>query len=286
MLGHITLAQLKRARGDRQGALQILQETEFEARKEEITAFVDEVMAYRVRLQAELGHFDEAVEWAKTIVISPDEKLGYLKEIQAIQLARVFIAIGSLDEALNLLNRIEQSAESGRNISWQIEALVLQSIIWQAKHGTDQANARIAKALRLAIPEDHIQIFLDMGEPMRGLIANFKSGIEKRLRTSQSEDLESLMHYTTKVLMAFPKPDLTTTIATIKNIQSELLEPLSQRELEVLRLVAEGKSNQQIAGILFISTGTVKKHLNNIFGKLGVQSRTQCVARGRELNLL
>ena len=121
---------------------------------------------------------------------------------------------------------------------------------------------------------------------MRGLIANFKSGIEKQLRTSQSEDLESLMHYTTKLLMAFPKPDLTTTIATIKNIQSELLEPLSQRELEVLRLVAEGKSNQQIAGILFISTGTVKKHLNNIFGKLGVQSRTQCVARGRELNLL
>ncbi len=121
---------------------------------------------------------------------------------------------------------------------------------------------------------------------MRALIADYRLNIEKRLRPSLSENLESLKHYTTKLLIAFPKSEVAASKSKISNLQSELIEPLSERELEVLRLVAEGKSNQQIADTLIITRGTVKKHLNNIFGKLSVQSRMQCVVRARELNLL
>lgn len=286
ILGTVILAQLKRARGDQPGALQILQEMEFEAQKEEITTLMDKVVAYRVRIQAGLGYVAEAAEWVKTIEIGTDEQLGYRKGIQAIQLARVFISMGNLDKALDLLDRIEKSAEEGRSTSWQIEALVLQAIVWQLKSRADQGMLRLEKALYLAIPEGHIQVFLDEGEPMRALIVDYRLNIEKRLRTSLSENLESLKHYTTQLLMAFPKPEVVTPESKISNLQSELMEPLSERELEVLRLVAVGNSNQQIADTLFITSGTVKKHLNNIFGKLSVQSRMQCVIRARELNLL
>ena len=284
--GYIILAQLKRARGDIQGALIILQEIEVEAQKKGLTTLLDEVEANRVGLQAALGYFTEAIEWAKTIEIVVDKPLGYRKGIQAIQLARVYRSMGNLDKALELLDEIEKYAEAGCNTSWQIEALVLQSIVWQAKSHTDQAMERLEKALHLAIPQGYIQVFLDEGDPMCTLLGDYRLSIEKRLRSSQSEILESLKYYTTKLLMAFPTPDVSEYKSKVYDLQSELIERLSERELEVLRLVAVGKSNQNIADTLFITSGTVKKHLNNIFGKLNVQSRTQCVARARELNLL
>jgi len=284
--GTMILAQLKRARGDIQGALQILQEIEVEAHKKGMTTLLDEVVAYRVGLQVELGYAAEAVEGVKTIEIGIDEQLGYRKGIQAIQLARVFIAIGNLDKALDLLSRIEKSAEAGRSTSWQIEAIVLQAIVWKIKDSVDQSMMMVEKALPLAEPEGYVRIFLDEGEPMRALIAEYRSHIEKRLRLCQSENLESLNHFTANLLLAFPNPEAAASKSSVYDLKSRIVEPLSERELEVLRLVSEGKSNQQIADTLFIARGTVKKHLNNIFGKLGAQNRTQCVARARELSLM
>jgi len=121
---------------------------------------------------------------------------------------------------------------------------------------------------------------------MQLLIADCRSHIDKRMRTTPGGNLERLKAYATKLLLAFSQADVATFKPAIRTQQSTTIESLSERELEVLRFVAEGKSNQQIANALIIATGTVKKHLNNIFGKLGVQSRTQCVARARELNLL
>jgi LuxR family maltose regulon positive regulatory protein len=285
-MGHIILAQLKRARGGRQDALQNLQKIEIEAQKKGMTTLMDEVGAYRARLQAELGNAVEAIEWSKTMEIGKDEPLGYRMGLNAIQLARVFIGIGKFDEALSLLSRIEHSAEATMSTSWLIEAIVLQAMVRLTKGDTDKAKMLIEKALHLAIPEEHMRIFLDEGEPMRALIADYRAQIEKRLRLSRGEDLESMKRYTTKLLLAFPKAEIAASKSVGRDQQSTLIEPLSRRELEILRLVADGNSNQQIADTLIIATGTVKKHLNNIFGKLGAQSRTQCVARARELNLL
>ena len=120
---------------------------------------------------------------------------------------------------------------------------------------------------------------------MRLLIADYRLQIKKRAQFAERENLERMKAYTTKLLMAFTEPDYATSKPAIHKLQSTMVEPLSERELEILRLVAEGKSNQQIADALIIARGTVKKHLNNIFGKLSVQSRMQCVVRARDLKL-
>jgi LuxR family maltose regulon positive regulatory protein len=140
----------------------------------------------------------------------------------------------------------------------------------------------LEQALTLAEPEGYIRIFVDEGEPMRELISNWQVGMgrPKDLKEAPTR----LMAYPEKLLKAFPQygsplPDKN------KQANSLLIEPLSARELEVLHLIAEGLSNDGIAQKLFLSTSTVKVHLKHIYGKLQVNSRTQAIARLRELNL-
>jgi LuxR family maltose regulon positive regulatory protein len=153
-------------------------------------------------------------------------------------------------------------------------------------------------ALTLAEPEGYIRIFVDEGEPMLMLIANFRSSIEKQISSSAPAQFA----YTSKLLAAFALPDnkqsttpalpgtsrqgRCTAGASVKNPKSDMVEPLSERELEVLRLVAQGLSNRKISQRLFLAVNTVKGHNQKIFDKLQVQSRTEAVARARELGLL
>jgi LuxR family maltose regulon positive regulatory protein len=286
MVGNILLAQLKRARGDKQTALKVLNDFEFEALKGQKSTQVDMYIASRSRLQAELGTIDEAAEWYKIQDIGKDEAIGYGVMNKTIQLARVQIALSNLNEALDLLSRIVHSAESTKSTYWLIEAYLLQAIVWHKKGESDQAKRLIEKALQMAIPEGYIRLFLDEGEPSRLLLSDYEKQLEKRLRSNRSKNLEHIKKYTSKLLAVFSKARIAAPQSTIHHRQYGLIDPLSERELEVLRQVAMGKSNQQIADTLFITSGTVKKHLNNIFGKLSVQSRMQCVVRARELNLL
>ncbi len=118
------------------------------------------------------------------------------------------------------------------------------------------------------------------------MLCNYEKKLEIRLNSEKRGNQEQLKNYVRKLLNAFLRQEEGMDTSAHRKSPPGMVEQLSERELEILRLVAEGNSNQQIADALFIATGTVKKHLNNIFGKLGVQSRTQCVARGRELNVL
>jgi LuxR family transcriptional regulator, maltose regulon positive regulatory protein len=173
-----------------------------------------------------------------------------------------------------------------------VEGLLLQALIEQAQGQRSDAQRTLARALTLAEAAGYVRLFVDEGEPVRFLIFGFGFWMEQQPLTEQTR---KLLAYREKILAAFapqplpadhPPPTEPSNIQNLKSKIQNLIEPLSERELEVLHLVAAGLSNSQIAARLIVTTGTVKTHINHIFGKLAVQSRTQAVARARELGLL
>jgi LuxR family maltose regulon positive regulatory protein len=172
---------------------------------------------------------------------------------------------------MRLLNRLSDAAEAGGRTGSLIEVLILRALAYQAQGEMSNAIATVKRALTLAEVEGYGRIFADEGQPMRTLLA-----------ASLAQGADPV--YVTGLMHAIdPQSDND----SVKPSPNELLiEPLSNRELEVLALLVNGLSNQAIADELVIAISTVKKHVNSIFGKLGVTSRTQAVNRARELNIV
>jgi LuxR family maltose regulon positive regulatory protein len=147
----------------------------------------------------------------------------------------------------------------------------------------------LERALALAEPEGFMRTFVDEGEPMRQVLADCRGQMERQARTTEGENAQRWLAYIDKLLAAFGQSLKSTEASVVRYRPSaigELVEPLTDREQEVLRLVAEGLSDRQIAEKMTVVVGTVKRHLNNLYGKLGVHSRTQAMARAKELGLL
>jgi LuxR family maltose regulon positive regulatory protein len=192
------------------------------------------------------------------------------------------IAQGRLTEAAPLLQRLLEATEAGGRISRAIEVLLLQALALQADGDTDQALAALERALTLAAPRGLIQVFVNEGPPMAALLY-------------QAATRGIMPDYTGQLLAAFPAVDAspvappkvsTSQIRVQPAVGTVILEPLSEREIEVLELVAEGLTNQEIASRLFLSLHTIKAHTRNIYGKLDVHSRTEAVAQARALGVL
>lgn len=265
--GRTFLARLQRIRGNWPVSLKLLEEAETTLQKLKGAYFENQLRAFLARSYAEFGEADKAVRWTRSVNLDLGDRFNYPKYVLAFQLAYTLSALGREDELLTLLSKIEPASAAQGCFGWQIQALVLESTAWQKKANRSRALTCLEKALFLAEQEGYVRVFLDEGEPMVTLLQHVAT---KGVYPDYVRRLLSV------VLSAEKRTTLT----------QRLIEPLSGRELEILRLVAEGKSNQQIAEVLIIARGTVKKHLNNIFGKLSAQNRTQCVARARELKLL
>jgi len=167
---------------------------------------------------------------------------------------------------------------------WQDERLkvmVLQAVALHARGEKEKAIQLLGEALALAEPGGFIRLFVDEGEPMRMTISDFRLSIEKQPHGQE----HNLLGYVDKLLAAFAQPAALPQ-SKIENQKSKMLEPLSQRELEVLQLIAQGLSNHEIGERLFLALDTVKGHNRNIYSKLQVQRRTEAIARARELGLL
>jgi LuxR family maltose regulon positive regulatory protein len=265
--GHVWLAWLRQTQGDVSGSQEAIRAALQLVQDHQVSRFwpLPSAACYQARLWIAQGDLAAASRWAQARGLDPaDSPVTYLYEVENLTLARLLIAQGNLDAAEALLLRLYRAAAAaGRNGSL-IEILILQAITFAAQKREEEALSALAQTLSLAEPEGFVRIFLDEGAPMADL-----------LRQALAQDLHTA--YALRLLEA---------LGEAVTAPQPLIEPLSERELEALRRVAAGYSNQEIAQDLVIAASTVKRHLSNIYGKLGVGNRTQAVARARELGLL
>jgi LuxR family maltose regulon positive regulatory protein len=283
--GHVTVARIKQAQGDLDGAGAELHEAEQLLSAHRLSSLLGSwVEAYRVRWWLAQGNLAAAAHWAQASTATINAEPSFAHAAANLACARVLLAQGAYAEALTWLERLLNLAEATGQRGREIEILALQTLALQAKGDASHALAILQHALSLAQPEGYARLFLDDGAPMRWLIADCRLQVGKQPGGWRGEKPGILLKYVDHLLAAFPQTD--SQAGTFQAKVQTLVEPLSDRELEVLRLLAAGKSNQEIAAELVLAVGTVKKHISNISGKLNAQNRTQCVARARELDLL
>ncbi len=275
-------ARLKESEGNLDSALDLLDDAKrFYARS--LIPNTQPVDAIQARIYLKQGRLPKAEEWIREHGLSANDEPGYLREFEHIILARVRIAEYQSNreeriifEGLNLLDRLLKVAENQNRIGSMLQILMVTALAHHAAGSTSQAFASLERSLRLAAPEGYFRTFIDEGEPMWALLSAFQTWLEKQPRNQYQE----LDVYAGKLLSAFAQPSGTGKPA------SGMVEALSQRELEVLRLIAQGLSNNEISKKLFLALNTVKGHNRIIFDKLQVQNRTEAAARARELGLL
>jgi LuxR family maltose regulon positive regulatory protein len=273
------MARIQEARGDLDAALDLLDQAE-RLYDGAFSPNVRPIATRKIRVWVAQGRLGEALGWAREQGLSVENELNYLYEFNHITLARVLLARylsdhsdGSISELMGLLERLLKAAEERGGKGSVIEILVLQAIAYHAKGDLPAALLPLQHALALAEPEGYVRMFLDEGLSMMQL-----------LREANAREI--IPDYTGKLLAAFEaekrksedKPDLPPA--------QPLIEPLSQRELEILKLISLGLSNREIGERLFLALDTIKGHNRKIFDKLHVQSRTEAIARSRELGLL
>ncbi|RIK36979.1 MAG: hypothetical protein DCC55_25655 [Chloroflexi bacterium] len=239
-----------------------------------------EVVAGQVRLWLAYGNLDDAMTWARTCGLSPDDEIATAREPEYIALARVLIAQGEANAAILLLAKLQSMAERAGRRWVQVELLALLAVAHALRGARDIAHETLIRALRFGLPEGYIRSFVLVGEPLRSLLLAVRSKVGD----------PQLCGYVDTILAAFPPanalpPDLPAAERSHAAV-ADLVAPLTERELEVLRLVASGCSDREIAETLVVVVGTAKRHLNNIYTKLMVHSRTQALVRARELGLL
>ncbi len=278
----VAQARIKQAQGDLAGALDLLDEAERLYVRNPLPD--NPVAALRTRVWVRQGKLTEALAWAREQGVSPDDTLSYLREFEHLTLARVLIiryrnerGDSSIQAALALLDRLLQAAEEGGRMGSVIEILALQALAHQAQGNLPRALASLERALTLAEPEGYVRTFVDEGEPLRLLIVDFRL----RFIRQAEDDSRHLFNYTDHLLTAFP---VHTPASGIRNPKSEIA--LSERELDVLRLLATELDGPDMARELVVSLNTLRTHTKNIYSKLGVNNRRAAIRRAEELGLL
>jgi LuxR family maltose regulon positive regulatory protein len=264
VIGDLALMRVLQARGDTEGAMDALHAAE---RAVQIYPFqlalMIEFKTARVNQWLAAGDIEMASHWAK--------ECSGGSELEQITLARLQLAQGHAPEAQQLLIRQCSLAEAGGRKGRLIEILALLAVTLNMLGLSVEAEETLSQALSLAKPEGYQRIFLDLGQPLHKVLERLPRG-----------DSSSYVH---PLLKALEQERGAAPIADSSR-SSEIIDPLSGRELEVLQLLAQGLSNKEIASQLVVTPGTIKQHLKNIGRKLAVHGRMQAVRRGQELNLI
>ena len=281
---YIVLSRVHQAQGASGRALDAIHSAQQLTQQHNVTSLLTKAAAQRVRLGLAQGDVASGVRWAQERGLGSHHESDFRREFEHVTFARVLIAQEKPAEALRLLKRLLAAAEIAGRTGSSIELLALQALALQAVGDTADAVNSLARALSLAEPEGYVRTFADEGAPMAALLPRVLDG--QRGRRSVTALPSVSREYVGRLLAAIRAGISPPTTESPLEAASSLVEPLSERELEVLRLIASGASNREVARKLFVSLATVKTHLNNIYRKLGVRSRTQAVARARESGLL
>jgi LuxR family maltose regulon positive regulatory protein len=275
---YVTLSRNKRARGDEEGALERARQAERVARDAGADLQIAIALAWMTRLLLGQGDLTEALAFEEERAANAENATDAARVVDRLTLARLLHAQGRHREALPLLEELGETAEAAGRTGNLIEILALQALALWAESKKERAVSALADALTLAEPEGYVRTIVDEGPQMTTLLSEVL-GAKQRGRTDLLRCVSA--HYLKKLLAALERD-----VASAASPAAGLPEPLSERELEVLRLIASGKSNRRIATELFVSVGTVKTHINHLYRKLDAHSRTQALARARELKLL
>ncbi len=277
-LNCIDLAHIHQALGNDEQAHKALQEA-----KQIFASFspwgVDRVAAYQARLDLARGDVESAARWAQASHLNIDDDFKFYRDVEYLALARVFIGQNRFEQALSLLGRLYQITRTAGKMQSVLEILVLQAIALSAQGHTEPALIKLEQAFVIGEPENYVRLFVDEGKPLA-----------KLLRQATSRGLAP--EYVSKLLAAFGD-EAKDESQILESLPSSFtadplsrVEPLSERELEILRLFKTELSGPEIACELMISLSTVRTHTKNIYGKLGAHNRRQAVARAENLGLL
>jgi len=230
--------------------------------------------AHQVKFDLACGDIDTVERWALVNDLVIDGDFEFHREIEYLALTRLFIAQKRFEDAHSLAERIYRIAQEIGKRQTELEGLILLALVFSVQGETDQALVHLEKALSIGEPEGYMRIFVDEGPPMARLLYE---ALTRRIAPE----------YVQRLLAAFPQTEAEQVDSSpIQPTASELIEPLSEREIEVLQLIAEGLTNPEIAARLYLSLNTVKVHTRNIYGKLGVNNRTQAGTRAKALGIL
>jgi len=280
--GLAVVARIRHAHGDAAGALEAMGEAGRAGLSPQVAALLNPVPSQRARLLLAQGEVGAAAQWATAAGLSPDDEPDYPQEPAYLVLARVLLAQHDPGPALTLLQRLLGAAASQGRTGSIIEIQALRALALAACGDQASALGALTQAVTLACPQGYMRVFADEGAPMRALLTQLPAAQPDQQNVADRIDpgyLAALVH-------ACGQADAAPPPRRAAAAPPGMLEPLTDRELEVLRLIAAGKSNQRIAHDLVVALDTVKTHVTHILGKLGAANRTEAAARARQLGLI
>jgi LuxR family transcriptional regulator, maltose regulon positive regulatory protein len=242
----------------------------------------------QVRLWVARGEGERAMHWAAGLGHKERARALLAYEREEVALVRVCLVQKKPAEALTRLERVLEQTTAQQRWGQVLEARLLQALAYQMNQQEQEALAALSEAVGLAEPEGYIRSFVDEGAPMENLLSKLRAQERKQGPTPYLDTV--LASFSSSV---FPRkehhPELPASPPGLRLTHEQphaLLDPLSAREQEVLHLLEQGASNQEIAEALVVTDATIKYHVSNILSKLQVRNRTQAVARARSLGLL
>ena len=294
--GYLSLARLRQAQGNLPGALEVLEEARRIALSTEVTEIDDLAVAVvQASLWIALGDLQSAEQWVERrglleevdeIGLSESERYVYahLRKYEQLVLARLRLAQGRTEEALGLLDYLLPIVEKIPRVGMAIEIEVLRAVALRQLGNDDQAMRALENALSMAEPGGYVRIFLDEGQPVQSLLEFENSRLTEAAPLKPY--VENLLVEYRAIEMASPAPLQPRGIVTIPGDAGHpLLEPLSERELEVLGYLRSSLTVPEIAAELYIAESTVRSHVKSIYAKLGVHRRMDAVQRAKELSM-
>jgi LuxR family maltose regulon positive regulatory protein len=270
---HVMQSRLHQAQGDIDSAYRSIDSAErVYILKESMTRF--RLESQKARLNVETGAYEDVIVWMKALktadegIFSPAVVPTLLYEVAQLILARLYLEKHEPQKALHVLEAIESSASDEGRYRHVLESLTLRALAFQELNQNQEALESLEQAIRLAEVEGFVRVFFDKGDPMQRLLY-------------KSVDIGVMPTFTKKLLAEFPQAT-----KTVQKPSPLAIEPLSNREIEVLEHLTRGLSYRQIAQKMVISLNTVKTHTGNIYSKLGVNNRTQAGIKAKALGLI